>query len=68
MLWHNCLKEVADICNLILTQIWSSEIINNKSFPANLKLADLTAVFKKIDSALKNLETSNRVTDGIKGA
>ena len=38
------------ICSSILTQIWSNKIIIKKSFPANLKLADVTLVFKKIVS------------------
>ena len=47
-----CLKEVADICSAILTQTWSNEIIIKKSFPINLKLADVTPVFKNVDSTL----------------
>ena len=35
-----------------MTQIWNNEIISKKSFPKNLKLADLTPVIKKIDSTL----------------
>ena len=45
-------KEVADISSSNLTQIWSNEIINQKFFPTNLKLAHLTPVFKKIDTTL----------------
>ena len=37
-----CLKEVADIYSSILTQTWSIKTINNKPFPTNLKLADVT--------------------------
>ena len=43
------LKEVVDVGSPILTQIWSNETINKKSFPANLKLP---TVFKKMNSAL----------------
>ena len=35
-----------------MTQIWNNEIVSKKSFPKNLKLADLTPVIKKIDSTL----------------
>ena len=35
-----------------MTQIWNNEIISKKSFPKNLKLADLIPVIKKIDSTL----------------
>ena len=47
-----CEKEVADISSPNLTQIWSNEIINQNFFPANLKLAYVTPVFKKIDTTL----------------
>ena len=47
-----CLKEAADISNPLLTQTWSSKIINKKSFLTNLKLADVNPAFKKIDSTL----------------
>ena len=36
----------------ILTRIWNNEIINEKSFHTDLKLADVTRVFKNIDSTL----------------
>ena len=45
------LKEVSDICAPALNDIWNNEIITQKSFnflfPNNLKLADVTPVFKK---------------------
>ena len=41
------LKEVSDICAPALNDIWNNEIITQKSFPNNLKLADVTSVFKK---------------------
>ena len=47
-----CLKEFANICSPSLTQNLSNKIINKKPFPTNLKLADLTPVFKNIDSTL----------------
>ena len=47
-----CVKEVAGICSPALIKIWSNEIITRKYFPTNLKLADVTFGFKKIDSNL----------------
>ena len=44
------LKEVSDICAPALNDIWNNEIITQKSFPNNLKLADVTPVFKKEDA------------------
>ena len=41
------LKEVSDICVPALNDIWNNETITKKSFPNNLKLSDVTAVFKK---------------------
>ena len=46
------LKEVVDISSPILTQPWSNKIINKRFFPTNLKLANVTLVFKKIDPTL----------------
>ena len=46
------LKEVSDICLPALNDIWNKEIITQESFPNNLKLADVTPVFKKEDSSL----------------
>ena len=46
------LKEVSDICSPALNDIWNNEIITQKSFPNNLKLADVTPVFKKEDTSL----------------
>ena len=39
------LKEVSDICSPALNDIWNNEIITQKCFPNNLKLADVTPVF-----------------------
>ena len=44
------LKEVSDICGPALNDIWNKEIFTQQSFPNNLKLADLTPVFKKEDA------------------
>ena len=39
----------SDICSPVLATIWNEEILLNKSFPENLKLADVSPVFKKKD-------------------
>ena len=46
------LNEVSDICAPALNDIWNNEIITQKCFPNNLKLADLTPVLKKEDASL----------------
>ena len=43
---------MSDICALPLNDIWNKEIITKNSFPNNLKLADVTHVFKKEDASL----------------
>ena len=42
---------MSDICALALNIIWNKEIITQKSFPNNLRLADETPVFKKEDAS-----------------
>ena len=42
---------MSDICALALNDIWNNEIITQKSFPNNLKLADVTPVSKKEDAS-----------------
>ena len=44
------LKEVSDICTPALNDIWNNEIITQRCFSNNLKLADVTPVFKKEDA------------------
>ena len=39
------LKIFSDICNKVLQKIWNSEILG-KQYPHDLKLADITPVFK----------------------
>ena len=51
------LKETCDICSSVLQQIWNDEILKKCQFPENLKLADVTPVFKKED---KNLAKNYR--------
>ena len=46
------LKETSSICSETLLQIWNEQIINLKTFPKSLKLADITPIFKKGDSYL----------------
>ena len=46
------LKEVPHICAPPLNDIWNNEIITQKCFSNNLKLADVTPVFKKEDASL----------------
>ena len=43
---------MSDICAPALNDIWNNEIITQKSCPNNLKLADVTSVFKKEDASL----------------
>ena len=43
------LKDVSDICSPILANIWNEEILLNKIFPENLKLADVSPIFLKKD-------------------
>ena len=51
------LKETSDICSHVLQQIWNDEIFKKCQFPENLKLANITPVFKKED---KNLAKNYR--------
>ena len=46
------LKKVSDICAPALNDIWNNETITQNSFPNNLKLVDVTPVFKKEDASL----------------
>ena len=43
---------MSHICAPALNDIWNNEIITQKSFPNNLKLVDVTSVFKKEDASL----------------
>ena len=44
------LKVVEHIRSPTLAHVWKNEIINTKNFPVNLKLAEVTPIFKKNDS------------------
>ena len=46
------LKETCDICSEYLLNVWNNEIVLNHCFPDNLKLADITPIFKKDDATL----------------
>ena len=46
------LKETSDICSEYLLNVWNNEIVLNHCFPDNLKLADITPIFKKDDATL----------------
>ena len=46
------LKSSSEMCNEILQNIWNSEILEKQYFPKNLKLADITPVYKKKDPTL----------------
>ena len=57
------LKEVSDIYAPALNDIWNNETITQKSFPNNLKLTNVTPVFKKEDaSLLKNYRPVSALT------
>ena len=43
------LKRASDICNNELLKVWNQEIVTNKNFPNNLKLAEISPIFKKGD-------------------
>ena len=43
---------MSDICAPALNDIWNNEIITQKSFLNNLKLVNVTPVFKKEDASL----------------
>ena len=43
------LKDVSNICSPVLAITWKEEILLNKNFPENLKLADVSPIFKKKD-------------------
>ena len=51
------LKDVSDVGCPILANIWNKEIMFNKSFSENLKLADVTPIFQKKESFCWKLQT-----------
>ena len=46
------LKKTSNICNKELLKIWNEEIVGNKNFPKNLKLAEISPIFKKGDKTV----------------
>ena len=47
------LKEVGDVVAGTLAQIWNNEIIENKKFAVQLKVADITPLHKKLETIYK---------------
>ena len=47
------LKEMHHIAKTPLSNIWNEEVIKGKTFPAKLKLGDITPVFKKLHNTIK---------------
>ena len=45
------IKDVSDVCSSVLANIRNEEILLNKNFPENLKLANVKAIFKKKDKS-----------------
>ena len=46
------LKSFSEICNVVLQNIWNSEVLRKWYLPNKLKLADITSVYKKKDPTL----------------
>ena len=46
------LKELSELCNTVLKNIWNYETLGTKYFSDNLKLADITPACKKKDPTL----------------
>ena len=46
------LKSSSEICNVVVQNIWNSEILGKLCFPDKLKLAEVTPVYKKKDPTL----------------
>ena len=42
-------SRISDVCTHILANIRNEEILLNKNFPENIKLADVPPIFKKKD-------------------
>jgi len=47
-----CLKLASEESSPYLTNIWNDEVVVNSTFPNELKLADVSPIFKKNDSTL----------------
>ena len=46
------LKDTIDVCTPILHGIWNHELVSKCTFPADLKLADVSPVYKKDDAVI----------------
>ena len=46
------LKSFSEICNVVLQNIWNSDILGKLYFPNKLKLVDITPVYKKKGSTI----------------
>ena len=44
------LKQVFDVVCEPLMKIWNEEVIQNRKFPAKLKLADISPIYKKLEN------------------
>ena len=44
-----CLKTACSESSSYLTKVWNEEMLNENSFPQNLKLTDVVPIFKKCD-------------------
>ena len=60
--------QLSVICNPILANIWNDEILFNKNFPENLKLPDVSPVFKKKDKTVVERRKSCQDKQGFAGA
>ena len=50
-------KQLKQVCEVVcepLTVIWKKEVIENKKIPLKLKLADISPIFKNLQSTLVN--------------
>ena len=52
-------KDVSGICSPISANIWNEEILLNKDFPENLKLADVPPIFKNKDKTFVEITDQN---------
>ena len=43
------IKDVSNVCSPVVANIWTEEILLNKNFSENLKLVNVTPIFKKKD-------------------
>ena len=46
------LKQLIDIVVDLLMEIWNVEIVQHKKYPGNLKFADISPIYKKLEKSL----------------